>query len=107
MKKSDRIKHKHVVLISFDVEEFDLPREHGGEIPLEEGCNVSTEGLKRVLEVLRRQRVKATFFVTGNFARVKPEMVKEILAGGHEVGCHGVDHFKPAKTDIFESKRIV
>lgn len=101
------MKHKRVALISFDVEEFDLPREHGGEISLEEGVKVSTRGLERVLKVLKKYKVRATFFVTGNYAMVKPEMIKEILARGHEVACHGVDHFEPKKTDIYESKKIV
>ena len=38
------------VLLSFDVEEFDLPKEHGGEISLEEGVKVSAEGLEKILD---------------------------------------------------------
>lgn len=100
-------KHKRYALISFDVEEFDLPREHGGEISLEEGVKVSSDGLLKILELLRRTEVKATFFVTGNFADARPELVREILKDRHEVGCHGVDHFEPRETDIKESKKIV
>ena len=48
------------ILLSFDVEEFDLPREHGEEISLEEGLKVSAEGLKRILEVLNETGVKVT-----------------------------------------------
>ena len=95
------------LLLSFDVEEFDLPREHGAEISLEEGVRVSAEGLEKILEVLARTEVKATFFVTGNFAKCRSDLVKRILAEGHEVGCHGVDHFRPCKTDVGESKKIV
>jgi hypothetical protein len=36
------------VMLSFDVEEFDLPREHGGKILVEEGAEVSAEGLKKI-----------------------------------------------------------
>lgn len=99
--------HKRFALISFDVEEFDLPREHGGAISLEEGVKVSADGLVKILELLRRSGAKATFFVTGNFAKLNPKLVKEILEDGHEVACHGVDHFEPCKTDIRESKKIV
>lgn len=95
------------VLISFDVEEFDLPREYGAEISLIEGVKVSAEGLKRVLKMLDETGVKATFFVTGNFARSKPELVKQIVKEGHEVACHGVDHFEPLPSDVKESKKIV
>lgn len=98
--------HKKVIL-SFDVEEFDLPREHGGKISVERGVEVSSVGLRRILDLLERTGVKATFFVTGNFASLSPELTREILARGHEVGCHGVDHFRPQKGDATRSKEII
>ena len=63
------------VLISFDIEEFDLPRENGAAISLDEGVKVSAVGLPRILERCHETGVKATFFVTGNFARECPELV--------------------------------
>lgn len=98
---------KGVVLLSFDVEEFDLPREHGVEIGLDEGVKVSSSGLVRILDTLKAEGVKATFFTTGNFARECPELVRRIVAEGHELACHGVDHFSPRPTDLAESKKIV
>lgn len=98
---------RNVVLLSFDVEEFDLPKEHGADISLERGIEVSTEGLERILKVLEETKVKATFFCTGNYAKSKAEFLKRILNDGHEIACHGVDHFSPKKEDISESKKIV
>lgn len=98
---------KNKVLLSFDVEEFDLPKEHGGEISVKEGVKVSSNGLLKILDLLKRKDKKATFFVTGNFARVNPELVKQILEDGHEVACHGLDHFEPKKSDIKESIKII
>lgn len=98
---------KNKILLSFDIEEFDLPREHGAKITLEEGVKVSVLGLERILKVLKEENAKATFFVTGNFAKMAPEMVKQIEADGHEVGCHGVDHFSPKPSDLIESKKIL
>lgn len=98
---------KSKALISFDVEEFDLPREHGAEISLEEGVEVSMQGLRRILKVLDRTGVKATFFCTGNFANARPDLMKKIVADGHEVACHGVDHFRPKDSDVENSKKIV
>lgn len=95
------------VLLSFDVEEFDLPREHGVEISLDEGVRVSSEGLEKILDLCERCRVKATFFVTGNFAKRRPELMTRMVRNGHEVACHGVDHFEPKPTDVSESKKIV
>ena len=95
------------VLLSFDVEEFDLPKEHGGDISLEEGVKISVEGLERILELCKKCEVKATFFCTGNFASKRPDLIKQIVEDGHEVACHGVDHFNPKSTDVSESKKIV
>ena len=95
------------ILLSFDVEEFDLPKEHGGEISLEEGVKVSAEGLEKILELCKKCEIKATFFCTGNFASKRPDLIKQIVKDGHEVACHGVDHFNPKSTDVSESKKIV
>ena len=97
-----------MVLLSFDTEEFDVPREHGVEYDtLKEGMEVSKEGTNRILDVLKQNNVKATFFCTGNFAKHAPEVMKRIMDEGHEVACHGVDHWEPKASDFRESKRIV
>ena len=96
-----------MILLSFDTEEFDVPREHGVDFTLEEGMKVSKEGTNRILDVLKENGVKATFFCTGNFAENAPEVMRRIMNEGHEVACHGVDHWQPKATDFAESKVIV
>lgn len=96
-----------MILLSFDTEEFDVPREHGVDFSLEEGMKVSIEGTNRILEVLKQNGVKATFFCTGNFAENAPEVMQRIMDEGHEVACHGVDHWQPKETDFSLSKQIV
>ncbi len=46
----------------------------------------------RLLALLARERVPATFFVTGAKAQRHPGLVQEILAGGHTVGNHSFSH---------------
>ena len=46
----------------------------------------------RVLELLDRHGVRATFFVLGWIAERHPELVREIHACGHEIGSHGYWH---------------
>ena len=96
-----------MILLSFDTEEFDLPREHGVEIDLHHSMIVSRYGTERVLDILKNNAVPATFFVTGNFAEQAPDLIKRIIDEGHEVACHGVDHFVPKVTDIKISKKII
>ena len=61
-----------MILLSFDTEEFDVPREHGVDFTLEQGMAVSKVGTNRILDVLKQNGVKATFFCTGNFAEQAP-----------------------------------
>ena len=46
----------------------------------------------RILRLLERHGVKATFFVLGWVADRHPRLVREIHACGHEVGSHGYWH---------------
>jgi len=47
---------------------------------------------RRVLELLARRQVRATFFILGWVAERHPRLVREIVAAGHEVGCHSYAH---------------
>ena len=96
-----------MILLSFDIEEFDVPREHGVDYSLEEGMKVSVEGTIRILDVLKANDVRTTFFCTGNFAENAPDVMQRIVNEGHEVACHGVDHWNPKETDFIKSKEIV
>lgn len=46
----------------------------------------------RVLDLLARERVRATFFVTGATAARHPELVRRVLERGHEIGNHTWSH---------------
>ena len=46
----------------------------------------------QVLDVLRAEGVKATFFVVGNRAEENPDVVKRMRDEGHELGNHSYTH---------------
>lgn len=46
----------------------------------------------RVLRMLDRSGVRATFFVLGWVARHDPALVRDIQRAGHEIGCHSYWH---------------
>lgn len=46
----------------------------------------------RILDVLKEQNVKAAFFITGHYLKSQPELVKRMVAEGHIVGNHTVNH---------------
>jgi peptidoglycan/xylan/chitin deacetylase (PgdA/CDA1 family) len=46
----------------------------------------------RLLEVLARHDVKATFFVIGRYVRQRPDIVRELVKNGHVIGNHTFSH---------------
>ncbi|KAA3707118.1 polysaccharide deacetylase family protein, partial [Bacteroides salyersiae] len=96
-----------MILLSFDTEEFDVPREHGVDYPLDEAMKVSVYGTNRILDCLLRNDVKATFFCTTNFAENAPEVMKRIIDEGHEIAAHGCDHWNPKPEDVARSKQVL
>lgn len=50
------------------------------------------QGTSLCLDLLDRHQVKATFFILGWTAERHPRVVKEIVAHGHEIGCHSYSH---------------
>lgn len=49
-------------------------------------------GTDAVLDALARRRATATFFLLVGRARTHPDLLRRIVAEGHEVALHGVDH---------------
>lgn len=94
-----------MVCLSFDIEEFDLPTEHGVDIPFERQIEVSRHGAVRILDILRRHGVRATFFTTVSFAKSAPEIVERIVAEGHELASHGMRHSSFRISDLSDSRR--
>jgi peptidoglycan-N-acetylmuramic acid deacetylase len=46
----------------------------------------------KVLDVLKKEKVPATFFVTGHYLESEPELVKRMAEEGHIVGNHSWSH---------------
>jgi cellulose synthase/poly-beta-1,6-N-acetylglucosamine synthase-like glycosyltransferase/peptidoglycan/xylan/chitin deacetylase (PgdA/CDA1 family) len=46
----------------------------------------------KILDVLRKHNVHATFFVVGSAAIDHPDLVRRIIAEGHEIGVHTLTH---------------
>jgi peptidoglycan/xylan/chitin deacetylase (PgdA/CDA1 family) len=47
---------------------------------------------ERLLEILARYEVRASFFLIGRYVRQRPEIVRAIAAGGHVIGNHTMTH---------------
>lgn len=46
----------------------------------------------KILEVLKQNEVKATFFITAHYVNSQPDLVKQMIDEGHIIGNHTVNH---------------
>lgn len=72
------------------------------------------EGTPRLLSLLDEEKIRATFFTTGDVARRYPQTVRQIVSKNHELGCHGDTHQRfdqmdpeTAKAEIVNSTRVL
>ncbi len=76
-------------------------------------CRVEAN-IDRVLGILEDGKAKGTFFTLGWIAERYPDMVRRIVAGGHELASHGYGHLRASDQsraqfmeDISSSKKIL
>ena len=50
------------------------------------------ENTPRLLEILRQRHIPATFFVVAEKAKKYPDLIRQIVADGHQIGLHSLDH---------------
>lgn len=50
------------------------------------------EYVEQMLPILKKQQVKATFFLEGKWLKNNQELAKQIAADGHEIGNHSYNH---------------
>ncbi|OAD44745.1 polysaccharide deacetylase family protein [Polaribacter atrinae] len=97
------------ILITFDLEEFDLPLEYNLEISIDKQLEIGTNGLIILLEILKKHSIKATFFTTAFFAESRPQLIKKIVKDGHELASHlyyhsdyNIEHIASSKHKLEE-----
>ena len=94
------------VLLTFDFD-AESAKEARGRIsptPISQGQYGARVGLPRILKLLARYDIRATFFVPGITAERYPDLVRQIRDGGHEIGHHGYTHVSPVKLTLEEER---
>jgi peptidoglycan/xylan/chitin deacetylase (PgdA/CDA1 family) len=92
------------VLLSFDIEEFDMPFEYGKSIPLEEQLSISQAGCSVILDLLRQHDARASFFSTVVFAQNSGNIMQAIRDTRHELASHGYYHSDFKESHLLESR---
>lgn len=75
--------------------------------PISRGEFGARVGMPRVLDVLKRNGVKATFFVPAHTAKTYPQIVNQVIQDGHEVACHGYLHESPVGLELEEERELL
>ena len=94
------------IILTFDVEEFDIPLEYGYHIPFGKQIEITTTGLKNILGLLSKHQIKCTFFTTAAYAQQQPALIKSI-SEKHEIASHGYSHSSFLVDDLSRSKGIL
>jgi peptidoglycan/xylan/chitin deacetylase (PgdA/CDA1 family) len=79
----------------FDAESIWLARDatNAGRLGvLSQGLYAVKRGVPQILELLREERMPATFFIPGWVVEHHTDRVKEVIDGGYEIGHHGYSH---------------
>ena len=82
------------VALSFDSDHETNELREGGDSPgkLSQGQYGNRQGVPRIVEILKRHEVQASFFVPAVTALLYPDEQKNLVALGHEIGIHGWIH---------------
>lgn len=80
------------LLITFDVHTHVYP------LPLIE------ESFRATREVLGAEGIRATFFVPADSARQMPQLIRDLRAEGHQIGCHGLTHGLEERFDLLPAR---
>ena len=81
-----------MIYLSFDIEEFDMPKEYGYDIAFERQIAISRKGLTTILDLLKKHQMRATFFSTVVFAQQVPDLINRLIEEGHELASHTYYH---------------
>lgn len=91
------------VLLSFDVEEFDMPLEFRQSITITEQLEAGKKGLDAIAPLLNKSNLSTTLFTTAFFAQTYPEAIRK-LSTQHEIASHTFFHSWFTPEHLVESK---
>ena len=98
---------KHLANLSFDFDAMSALIARGMKTPtaISRG-EFGAVAVPRILKVLDRYNIKASFFIPGLTLETYPNVVEAIVKAGHEVGHHGWTHVPPPTSTRVRRKSI-
>jgi peptidoglycan-N-acetylglucosamine deacetylase len=97
------------VAVSFDIDNELLGRSTPLPVPMSQGEYGAVTALPRILAMLDRQQVPASFYIPAVSAMLHPDMIPAIMKSGrHEIGVHGWIHENlPSIGDPAQEERLL
>lgn len=98
------------VCLTFDFDAFSIwvsTFKQTTATPLSRGEYGARVGIERILDLLAKRCVPATFFVPAHTAASFPEEVRRIAKEGHEIALHGYCHETPVSLSPDEERRLL
>jgi peptidoglycan/xylan/chitin deacetylase (PgdA/CDA1 family) len=88
---------RHTVCLSFDFDALSgwIARGMTSPTPISRG-EFGIVGAERILALLRRHDIPATWFIPGHTLETYPAVCARVAEAGHEIGHHGWTHVPPA-----------
>lgn len=87
--------------IDFDALSLWLAKGLSTATPLSRG-EFGVVGARRLLALLAKKSIRATWFIPGHTIETFPDVCREIHTAGHEIGHHGWTHTAPAALSLDE-----
>jgi len=94
------------VLLTFDLEEFDIPNEFGASLCWEEQVAVGRRGMDAVSEILGFHKIPVTIFTTAAYAAENKDQLK-VLAANNEIASHTFHHYEFVEEDLQLSRTVL
>jgi peptidoglycan/xylan/chitin deacetylase (PgdA/CDA1 family) len=97
------------VALSFDSDHESGELREGGSSPgrLSQGQYGNRVGVPRILDLLERHGVPASFYVPAVVAMLYPEEQRRVVAAGHEIGIHGWIHERNSILDYKDERELM
>lgn len=86
----------HLVCLTFDFDAMSgfIARGLTSPTPISRG-EFGAVAAARILDLLHRHRIRATWFIPGHTLETYPAVCAQIVKAGHEIGHHGWTHVPP------------
>jgi len=87
-------------LLGIDFEDWYHPQLVAPFVSEEKKTPTMFRGVDKILDLLRKNDSKATFFLVGELLQSNPEISDKIISGGHEIGFHTMRHTRLDSTNF-------